>query len=438
MHTMDFAGLELIEPILRALKGQEYTVPTPIQEQAIPPLLAGHDLMGSAQTGSGKTAAFALPILQHLTLRRQAPQRNSPRALILAPTRELAAQIADSFSTYGKYLGLRLATVYGGVGKQGQVTALSRGVDILIATPGRLLDLLGDGALRLQRIEIFVLDEADRMLDMGFLPDVKRIIERLPSKRQSLFFSATMPPEAVRLARSMLVRPKHVAVAPEVDQAPAIEHRVLFVDQANKAALLMSLLEDGAINRALVFTRTKHRANRLSQQLVRNRIHADCLHGNKSQSARQRALAAFHEGRIRVLVATDIAARGIDVDDISHVINFELPNEPESYVHRIGRTARAGKAGIALSFCDPSENAYLRQIEKAVHQRMHVVGDHPYPLGTRSVELRPAPAQPRPPRAREADRPGPGRSPAAPRRSRRPGAHPARSAARVDRPGSRG
>jgi ATP-dependent RNA helicase RhlE len=421
MHTNDFAGLELIEPILRALRGQEYTVPTPIQEQAIPPLLAGHDLMGSAQTGSGKTAAFALPILQHLTLRRQAPQRNAPRALILAPTRELAAQIAESFSVYGKYLGLRLATVYGGVGKQGQLSALSRGVDILIATPGRLLDLLGDGALRLQRVEIFVLDEADRMLDMGFLPDVRRIIERLPSQRQSLFFSATMPPEAVRLARSMLVRPKHVAVAPEVDQAPAIEQRVLLVDQANKADLLMSLLEDPTINRALVFTRTKHRANRLSQQLVRNRIHADCLHGNKSQSARQRALADFHEGRIRVLVATDIAARGIDVDDISHVINFELPNEPESYVHRIGRTARAGKAGIALSFCDPSEDGYLRQIEKLLHQRMQVVSDHPYPLGAmeagRAGASRPGPS----PQPRSA-RPGGGSSAASPRgwRRRRP------------------
>jgi ATP-dependent RNA helicase RhlE len=376
MQTISFEALDLIEPIQRALRAQNYTVPTPIQQQAIPLLLAGNDLMGSAQTGSGKTAAFALPILQHLALRPRTPQRTSARTLILAPTRELVAQIADSFATYGRYLGLRQATVYGGVGKQGQIKALQRGVDIVTATPGRLLDLLGDGVLRLDRVEIFVLDEADRMLDMGFIPAVKRIIAELPAVRQSLFFSATLPPEVVNLARSMLVKPKHVAVAPEVDQAPDIDQRVLFVERENKTALLMSLLEDRAIRRALVFTRTKHRANRLSQALVKASIRSDCLHGNKSQSARERALAAFHAGRIRVLVATDIAARGIDVEDISHVINFELPNEPESYVHRIGRTARAGKAGTALSFCDPSEGDYLRQIERLLKRRMSVVTDH--------------------------------------------------------------
>ena len=332
--------------------------------------------MGSAQTGSGKTAAFALPILQHLAMHRRPPQRTAARTLILAPTRELVGQIAESFAVYGKYLGLRQAVVYGGVGKQGQIKALQRGVDVLTATPGRLLDLLGDGVLRLDRVEIFVLDEADRMLDMGFIPAIRRIIAELPSPRQSLFFSATLPPEAVSLARSMLVEPMHVAVAREVDQAPEIDQHVLFVERENKTALLMSLLEDRAIRRVLVFTRTKHRANRLSQALVKASIRSDCLHGNKSQSARQQALAAFHAGRIRVLVATDIAARGIDVEDISHVINYELPNEPESYVHRIGRTARAGKSGTALSFCDPSENDYLRQIERLLKRRMSVMKDH--------------------------------------------------------------
>ncbi|MBN1835789.1 MAG: DEAD/DEAH box helicase [Spirochaetales bacterium] len=378
MQPLSFETLDLIEPIRRALRGQDYTVPTPIQQQAIPLLLAGHDLMGSAQTGSGKTAAFALPILQHLALHRGPRQRTTARALILAPTRELAAQIADSFAVYGKFLGLRQATVYGGVGKQGQIRALERGVDVLTATPGRLLDLLGDGAVRLDRVEIFVLDEADRMLDMGFIPAIRRIIAALPVQRQSLFFSATLPPEAVSLARRMLIQPRHVAVAPEVDQAPEIDQRVLFVEREDKTALLMSLLKDRTIRRVLVFTRTKHRANRLSQALAKASIHSDCLHGNKSQSARQRALAAFHAGRIRVLVATDIAARGIDVEDISHVINFELPNEPESYVHRIGRTARAGKAGTALSFCDPSEDTYLRQIERLLRHRMPVLRGHPF------------------------------------------------------------
>ena len=387
MQTLSFEALDLIEPIQRALEAQSYTVPTPIQQQAIPLLLAGNDLLGSAQTGSGKTAAFALPILQHLALRRRTPQRTATRTLILAPTRELVAQIADSFAAYGRHLGLRQATVYGGVGKQGQIKALQRGVDILTATPGRLLDLLGDGVLRLDRVEIFVLDEADRMLDMGFIPAIKRVVAELPAARQSLFFSATLPFEAVSLARSMLIQPRHVAVAREVDQAPEIDQRVLFVERENKTALLMSLLEDRMIRRVLVFTRTKHRANRLSQALVKARIRSDCLHGNKSQSARLRALAAFHAGRIRVLVATDIAARGIDVEDISHVINFELPNEPESYVHRIGRTARAGKTGTALSFCDPSENDYLRRIERLLKRRMSVVRDHRFvgPSAPRSV-----------------------------------------------------
>jgi ATP-dependent RNA helicase RhlE len=394
MQTLNFETLGLIEPLQRALKAQEHFVPTPIQQQAIPLLLAGDDILGSAQTGSGKTAAFALPILQNLVLRPAPPQRTVARTLVLAPTRELAVQIGDRFAAYGRYLHLKQATVYGGVGKQGQIEALQRGVDILTATPGRLLDLLGEGALRLDRVEIFVLDEADRMLDMGFIPAVKRIIAELPAVRQSMFFSATLPPAAVGLARKMLVHPRHVAVAAEVDQAPIIDQRVLFVAQENKTKLLVNLLQDRAICRVLVFTRTKHRANRLSQALVKASIRSDCLHGNKSQSARQRALAAFHGGRIRVLVATDIAARGIDVEDISHVINFELPNEPESYVHRIGRTGRAGKTGTALSFCDPSESDYLRGIERLLKRSMSVVTDHrfarPPAPGRREPSGRPA------------------------------------------------
>jgi ATP-dependent RNA helicase RhlE len=378
MNTSSFEGLNLIEPIRRALRAQNYQVPTPIQTQAIPLLLAGHDLLGSAQTGSGKTAAFALPILQRLAQDTKRPPRGGTRALVLAPTRELAAQIADSFSTYGRHLGLRMAVVYGGVNKRPQITAIAPGVDILIATPGRLLDIQRDGRLQLNNVEIFVLDEADRMLDMGFIPDIRKVIASLPSRRQSLFFSATMPPEVQALARSMLSQPRHVAITPEAGSTPQIEQRVLFVDRESKTPLLLSLLEDASIERALVFTRTKHRANRLAEQLVKGRIKADAIHGNKNQGARERALNGFHTGRIRVLVATDIAARGIDVDDISHVINFELPNEPQSYVHRIGRTARAGKEGIAISFCDASESAYLRDIEKLLKQSIPVLRSHPF------------------------------------------------------------
>jgi ATP-dependent RNA helicase RhlE len=378
MFTTGFDELNLVEPIRRALRSQNYRTPTPIQHQAIPLLLAGHDLLGSAQTGSGKTAAFALPILQHLAQNHKPFERKSARALILAPTRELAAQIAESFSVYGRYLGLRQAVVYGGVGKGNQVAALSAGVDILVATPGRLLDLEREARVRLGRVEIFVLDEADRMLDMGFLPDIRRIIAALPPVRQSLFFSATLPPDILDLARSMLTRPQHILVTPQPDTELRIDQRVLFVDREDKTALLLSLLEDRNILRTLVFTRTKHRASRLAEQLKRNRIEADAIHGNKGQAARQRALAGFHAGRIRVLVATDVAARGIDVDDISHVINFELPNEPGNYIHRIGRTARAGKAGIALSFCDASEHEYLRAIEKLLRQKVPVVRDHPF------------------------------------------------------------
>ncbi|OHD23022.1 MAG: DEAD/DEAH box helicase [Spirochaetes bacterium RBG_16_67_19] len=378
MHQPNFEALNLIEPIHRALRAQNYTVPTPIQVQAIPLLLNGHDLMASAQTGSGKTAAFALPMLQKLDADRRRPGPKGVRTLVLAPTRELAAQIYESFGDYGRFLGIKKAVVYGGVGKKPQIDAIAPGIDVLVATPGRLLDLYGERRVRLDAVEIFVLDEADRMLDMGFIPDVRRIIALLPKKRQSLFFSATLPPEVQRLAQSMLTDPKHVAVAPETGRTPRIEQRVLFVDKESKTPLLLSLLEDPAIERALVFTRTKHRANRLAEQLQKGRIKADAIHGNKTQSARERALEEFISGKIRVLVATDIAARGIDVDDISHVINFELPNEPESYVHRIGRTARAGKAGVAISFCDESESTYLRDIERLLDQSVPVSRNHPF------------------------------------------------------------
>ncbi len=391
MPTSGFDTLDLIEPIRRALRAQNHIIPTPIQTMAIPPLLAGRDLLGSAQTGSGKTAAFALPILQKLAQNRAPLERRSARALVLAPTRELAAQIADSFAAYGRHLGLRQAVVYGGVGKGNQVSALAAGVDILVATPGRLLDLQGEGRVRLDRVEVFVLDEADRMLDMGFLPDVRRVIGALPARRQSLFFSATLPPDILDLAGTLLTRPERVSIIPQAETALRIEQRVLFVDREDKTALLIRLLEDRSVQRALVFTRTKHRASRLAVQLARARIETDALHGNKGQTARQRALAGFHDGRIRVLVATDIAARGIDVEDISHVINYDLPNEPESYVHRIGRTARAGKAGIALSFCDASESGYLRDIEKMLKRSVSVMQDHPFHSAA-AAGARPGPA----------------------------------------------
>jgi ATP-dependent RNA helicase RhlE len=381
--VQSFAELDLIEPIQRAVRAENYTTPTPIQSQAIPHLLTGRDLLGVAQTGTGKTAAFALPMLQRLAAdaaKKPAGPRFT-RSLILTPTRELAIQIADSFRAYGKHLGLRGTVVYGGVGQKPQVDALARGVDILVATPGRLLDLMNQGFLRLDKIEIFVLDEADRMLDMGFIHDIRKIIAKLPKERQTLFFSATMPPDIARLAASILRDPVEVAVTPVASTVERIDQRVLFVDRANKRALLAELLKDKAIDRVLVFSRTKHGANKVAEDLAKRHISAEAIHGNKSQSARQRALENFRAGKIRVLVATDIAARGIDIDGITHVINFDLPNVPESYVHRIGRTARAGADGIAISFCDSEERAFLRDIEKLIKQRVPVVGDHAFPPG---------------------------------------------------------
>jgi len=378
MKKQTFDGLNLAAPIARALKEEGYECPTPIQVQAIPPLLLGRDLIGCAQTGTGKTAAFALPILQGLSVDRKKAQQKSARVLVLTPTRELAAQVNESFRTYGRHLRLSHALVFGGVGQGPQVKSISRGADVLVATPGRLLDLMQQGHIRLNGIEVFVLDEADRMLDMGFLPDVKRVIAKLPSKRQTLLFSATMAPEIMKLADGMLNDPVKVAVAPSATTVDSVEERVLFVDEGNKRALLSELLKAPDMNRALVFTRTKHGANRLVKQLGKASVRASAIHGNKSQTARTTALSDFRAGRCRVLVATDIAARGIDVDGISHVVNFDLPNEPESYVHRIGRTARAGAAGTAISFCSEAERLYLRDIERLLKRPVPIHEDHPY------------------------------------------------------------
>ncbi len=381
---MQFQALNLIDPLLRAVHAEGYTEPTPIQAQAIPYLLKGRDLIGCAQTGTGKTAAFALPILQRMVEANK--PRGVTRVLVLSPTRELATQIGDSFAAYGRFTGFKHTVIFGGVGQQPQVDTWRRGVDILVATPGRLLDLMGQGIIKLNNIEVFVLDEADRMLDMGFIHDVQRVIKALPAKRQTLLFSATMPEAIQALADSILDNPAYVEVTPPATTVEKIAQSVFFVEKKDKHALLEHLLNDASMRRALVFTRTKHGANKLVQQLERGRIQAEAIHGNKSQSARERALANFKSGRTRVLVATDIAARGLDVEDVTHVVNYDLPNEPESYVHRIGRTARAGAEGIAYSFCDIEERAYLRDIEKLIRIRVPVVAEHPYmsALGTPS------------------------------------------------------
>jgi len=372
-----FSELGLAEPIQRALIAKNYVIPTPIQARAIPELLAGKDVLGIAQTGTGKTAAFALPILQQLSRKRANNGPRSPRALVLAPTRELAIQIADEFRAYGKFLHLRQTVIYGGVSQKPQVVALSRGVEIVIATPGRLLDLMGQGHLKLDAIEFLVLDEADRMLDMGFIRDIRKIIAPMRKSRQSLMFSATMPSEIARLSSEILVDPVRIEVTPQATPVERIKQSVYHVATAGKVDLLASILADPALARVIVFARTKHRANRVAEQLGKYGVSADAIHGNKSQGARQRALQRFRAGDARVLVATDIAARGIDVDGVTHIINYELPNEPESYIHRIGRTARAGAAGVAFSFCDPAERGYLRDIERLIHHRLTVIGEEP-------------------------------------------------------------
>jgi ATP-dependent RNA helicase RhlE len=377
---MEFHSLNIIEPILKSLQEEGYTTPTPVQEQAIPIVLQGTDLLGCAQTGTGKTAAFAIPILQLLGANHANEKRRKIRSLIVTPTRELAIQIDESFKAYGRYTGLTSTVVFGGVAQGPQTTVLQRGVDILVATPGRLLDLMNQGFITLKDIEIFVLDEADRMLDMGFIHDVKKLIAALPVKRQSLFFSATMAPEIIKLASAILHNPSKVMVTPSATTVDTVQQCVFFVDKGNKNALLLDILHDASIRTALVFTRTKHGADKVVKVLLRNNIKAEAIHGNKGQNARQKALANFKEKSTRVLVATDIAARGIDVDDMEYVINFEIPNIPETYVHRIGRTGRAGANGTAFSLCDAEEKVFLRDIEKLIGIKIPVNDNHDYPL----------------------------------------------------------
>ena len=400
---MLFNELSLIEPLLRALEAEGYERPTPIQEQAIPPVLAGRDLLGCAQTGTGKTAAFALPMLQLLAQQTGHKQeaRRPIRALILTPTRELALQISESFSAYGKNLQLRNMVVFGGVGQTPQTDALRRGTDILVATPGRLLDLMNQGFVDLRSLSIFVLDEADRMLDMGFIHDVRKVIAKIPAKRQTLFFSATMPPEIANLADSILDNPVKVAVAPPATTSELVEQKIFFVNKHDKKNLLIHLLEDPSIKSALIFTRTKHGANRVAGDLTKAGIRAEAIHGNKSQTARVAALNNFKNGRNRALVATDIAARGIDIDALSHVINFELPNIPESYVHRIGRTGRAGASGIAFSFCEGEELPYLKDIQKLIGQLIPVDNEHPYVAELTAPPLPQPRSQQKPQRGRD-------------------------------------
>ena len=375
---MTFEQLELIEPIQKALTKEGYTIPTPIQAEAIPYVLDGYDLLGCAQTGTGKTAAFSIPIIQNLYNERQHGKVRGIKALILTPTRELAIQIGESFTAYGKYTGVRHTVIFGGVGQKPQTDALERGVDVLIATPGRLLDLINQGFISLKYLDYFVLDEADRMLDMGFIHDIKRILPLLPKKRQSLFFSATMPPEIERLAGTILHEPQKVEVTPASSTVDKIDQSVYFVEKAEKVSLLTHLLKDSSLESVLVFTRTKHGADKVARVLAIANIGAEAIHGNKSQTARQRALTNFKDDTTRVLIATDIAARGIDVDHLSHVINYELPNVPETYVHRIGRTGRAGRSGVAYSFCDAEEVPYLKDIQKLIGKQIPVAGGNEF------------------------------------------------------------
>lgn len=391
--------LGLAEPLLRSLRDAGYETPTPIQAKAIPHLLDDHDLIGIAQTGTGKTAAFSLPILQHLSEDRVPLPAKGVRALVLAPTRELALQIFDNVTRLSKHLKLRHAVIFGGVGQNPQAQAIARGIDVLVATPGRLIDLMGQGLVRLDTVTHLVLDEADRMLDMGFIRDVRKILAKLPEQRQSMLFSATMPAEVAKLARDMLWEPMRVEVTPEIVTVEAIEQHVFHVGTSDKRQLLEKLLGDPALARVVVFTRTKHGANRLAGQLVKSGFSADAIHGNKSQNARQRALATFKSGECHILVATDLFARGIDVAEVTHVVNFDLPNEPESYVHRIGRTGRAGRTGIALAFCDPSERGHLAAIEKLTRVRLAVAASPIQASSPARTEIRPA--------ARPARRPQP-------------------------------
>jgi len=391
---MHFNELNIIQPILKAIEEEGYTTPTPIQQQAIPHVLDGKDLMGCAQTGTGKTAAFSIPILQLLDQRSDAAGKRKIRTLILTPTRELAIQIADSLKAYGRHLKLRSTVIFGGVNQNPQVNALQNGVDILVATPGRLLDLMMQGFISLRDVEIFVLDEADRMLDMGFIHDVNKIVRALPDQRQNLFFSATMAPEIMKLAATILEDPIRVEVTPVSSTAEIIKQSLYFVDKGNKNALLLDVLNEQPAESVLVFTRTKHGADKVVKFLSKHGVKSDAIHGNKSQNNRQRALNNFKDRSIRVLVATDIAARGIDVEEMELVINFELPNISETYVHRIGRTGRAGNKGTAISFCEFEEKAYLKDIEKLIHQSIPVIADHKYPMEIFEITKKEKPQRP--------------------------------------------
>ena len=395
--------LKLIEPIERALKDEGYINATPIQEQSIPSLLKGGDLLGCAQTGTGKTAAFALPILQTLSLDKKKPAGKRPiKALILAPTRELAIQISDSFKAYSNNLPLKTLVIYGGVSQHPQTKALMSGIDILVATPGRLLDLIGQRYVDLKNIDHFVLDEADMMLDMGMLQDVRKIVKCIPEKRQTMFFSATMPKEIEKLSASILKNPIKVTITPVSSTVDTIDQSLYYVDKGNKIHLLTELLKDDEMESVLVFSRTKHGANKIVKQLEKKRIVAEAIHGNKSQNARQKALKNFKDRTTRVLVATDIAARGIDIDQLSHVINFDLPEVPETYVHRIGRTGRAGSEGVAISFCSFEEKPLMKEIEKLISKSITVVEDHNFPLRENYVVSKPS----RGARPKPANRPG--------------------------------
>jgi ATP-dependent RNA helicase RhlE len=377
---MNFKDLNIIVPILNALEEEKYENPTPIQSKAIPVILSKKDVLGSAQTGTGKTAAFAIPILQHLFLdRRQDHQSRRINALIVTPTRELAIQIGESFTTYGRHTGIKNVVIFGGVPQNKQTNALKTKPEVLIATPGRLLDLMNQGYIRLNDIKYFVLDEADRMLDMGFIHDIKKIIEKLPERRQSLYFSATLPPSIVELSRKILRDPVKIEVSPNSSTAETIQQHLYYTNKSTKNDLLLHLLDDEKMNQVLLFSRTKHGSDRIARFLKKKKVDADAIHGDKSQNQRQRALTKFKAGELRVLVATDIAARGIDIDKLQYVINFDIPNIAETYVHRIGRSGRAGEDGMAISICEPEENAFVKEIEKLTKQKINVVEDHPFP-----------------------------------------------------------
>lgn len=405
---MKFNELNLIEPVLRALQQEGYDTPTPIQQQAIPVVLQGRDLMGCAQTGTGKTCAFAVPIIQNLYNNRSNENRRKIRCLVVTPTRELAIQIQESFEAYGRHTGLKSVVIFGGVGQKPQTDAIQRGTDILVATPGRLLDLMNQGFISLRDIQYFVLDEADRMLDMGFVHDVKKLIKALPQRRQSLFFSATMPPEIVNLANTILSNPASVSVTPVSSTADTVQQYLYHTDKQNKINLLTDILKDRSIETALVFTRTKHGADKVVRMLIKSGIRAEAIHGNKGQSARQRALSNFKDKTTRVLVATDIAARGIDIDELAWVINYDIPNIPETYVHRIGRTGRAGASGTALSFCEHEERPYIRDIEKLIRKSIPLAEANPYPASNAPVPVAAQKTTPSPAKTAPSSRNRPG------------------------------